>query len=216
MDQQVGAAPVSDQNYQKKKKMALIALAFIGFFVILVMVVSLFSGSSQTPQSEEVKNSNSVVQVTPVAPLNQWETFSSAQFEIQYPPTWRAQNYSSENGVGVMIMPSTLPAGVLSPKVSVEVVPTSELSLDARISSLRNGGFKEEAYRSGDMVGYQFSHVLPFKPAKGQIINTPIQETFIVFEKNGSLFTIGYEHDEEGGAAVEQIEKQIVGTFKVK
>lgn len=216
MDQQVGAVTVSNQNYQKKKKMALIGVAIIGFFIILVMVVSLFSGGSQEPQLVGVKSQNLVVQVTPVTPNNEWGMFVSTQYEIQFPPTWRTKEYFPENGEGVMILPTTLPAGVLSPKVSVEVMPVSRLTLDQRIASLRQGGFTERPYRSEDIVGYQFSHVLPFKPANGQIINTPIQETFIIFEMDDNLFTIGYEYDQEGGEQVAALEREIVGTFKLK
>lgn len=213
MDSQIGLAPSVPDNH-KKKMTALIALGIIGFIIMVIIIASILSGGNSSNTQPNV-GSNSVVQVTPVVPLNQWETFSSAQFEIKYPPTWRAEEYASENGVGVMLLPSTLPAGVLSPKVSVEVVPISDLSLDSRVASFRQGGFTEKPYRSGDIVGYEFSHVLPFKPAGGQILNTPIQETFIVFEQNGSLFIIGYEHDQESAVDVVELEKKILETFKL-
>ncbi len=199
----------------KKKMAALIGLGIIGFLIIVIIISSILSGGNSTSLRSIGGGNKELVQVTPVTPNNEWGMFVSTQYEIQYPPTWRVEEYFSESGEGVIILPTTLPTGILSPKVSVEVVSTSELSLESRISSLRSGGFTETPYRSGDIVGYQFSHVLPFKPANGQILDTPIKETFIVFEKDGNLFTIGYEHDQEGAMEVADLEKKIIGTFKL-
>ncbi len=212
--QQSSVQPIPDN--QKKKKMALVALGVIGFLIIVVIIYSLFSDKTVTTRDRLLENAG-VVTVTPVAAGNQWKTFTTDKFDIQYPQTWIEHIYQIQGGgVGVRFLPSSLPAGALSPKLSVEVIPTSVTNLASRKNSFAQSGFTEAPYQLGTIQAAQFSHALKFKPVGQGVENTPLEERYIVFEQDGNLYMIGYEYDQVGGEKVQAVEEQILKTFKLK
>jgi hypothetical protein len=217
MDYQVNSTPIVPDNH-KKKMMALIGLGIIGFVIVVILIATILSNgnSSQPTTVERFKSNTGIRQVTPVENSFQWKTFSTDLFSLQYPLAWKPTEYRLEDGVGYMFLPETLPDGVLSPKVSIEIVPTSRLTMDSRAASFKNSGFSQTPYTLGTIAGYKFSHVFPYKPMNGQLTNTPIEEHFIVFEHNNNLFTIGYEYDQQGASDIKQLEEKIIGTFGVK
>lgn len=147
-----------------------------------------------------------------------WTLFEGESFTFQYPPDWNAQEYGiAGGGTALIIKPKILPEGLNYPQFVLQTQPATPTALQNKRAFLEGFSMQKSETQIGSDKAIVYKGTIPFKSVGDKTVNEPLQDTTVLLEKDGTLYTFKYEYEgSERNAALDDYFNDFILSFKAK
>lgn len=197
----------------------LIIGVFLGGGLLLFLLVR--SSPNKVPETNSTASQKASFPIKNPNPQNinsikeGWQIYDDQDFKFWYPQDWKVELAGIKNGgEAVSVKPVYLADGNYYPRVIVEKIPITNISLNTRNEGFIKLGFNKTQATLGKISVSKYTMSTILNIANDSKMNIPIYSQLNVFEFKGNIYTVGYEIDNnERRQNEEKVAEKIVSSF---
>lgn len=148
--------------------------------------------------------------------LTPWIIGQNRNYIISFPEDWIPTTRAVEGGgTSVTIQPKNLTGQDLLPKIYIKAVPNTNTSVSDTVSALSPLRLTQKSTVFKNIQAVTLSGTLPFTPLKDNPNQSFIHKTYIIFENNGTMYTIDYAaYEDSNQQRNDELMQSIINTIQ--